>query len=828
MALDVDEDLIEEISSRLDLREPNREALESLLFELSQHYSLDKKAAPFEAVIDAATGVGKTYIIAAAIEYLAARGVRNFAVVAPGRTILGKTVANFTPGHPKNLLDSMRALPLLVTAENFSSPAIRAAMDDDVQTKLYVFTVQSLTAPTTKQGRKTHEFQEGLGAGFYSHLARLDDLVVFADEHHCYFGEVFSAAIKDLHPHAIVGLTATPDPKTPDDQIIYRYPLAAAIAEKWVKTPVIVGRRDDRADAMTKLSDGLALLSYKDEALEAYCVETGSPRVNPVMLLIAKDTAEADEFREVLASHEFESGRWADTILLVHSKLKGEEKERALADLAAVEEPDSKVRIIVSVGMLKEGWDVKNVYVIASMRPSVSDVLTEQTLGRGLRLPFGKHTGIELLDTVEVVAHERYADLLKKANILNEQFVDKRTRALLRQNAQGEVVVVSETENVATPVIGTDADPTAQGDTDIAQEASMSGAAAVESVEDRKKTAATETSDLTMVQWFAPREGTPVVEVPILRMTKVEARFSLADIVDLEPFRKLGTQIAANPDTELQRVKVSAKVVTGRDGLRRTELVTSTAVDRLEASARLLPLEELVSELTDAVLSVPVVPQRADQAKQVGPIIAAFLDGLGPKAEELLSAFGDRAAARLVALVTTEHRKALVAPHFENVVEITKLDRVRASKRAVHEDRTGAFSRSLAYSGWKRSLYPADWFDSSPERAVANIVDDSEDVACWVRLQTGELPILWRSDGREYNADLIVADKDGTRWVVEVKSDKDMDSADVQGKRTAALKWANYVNSSDAVDPTWRYLLVGETDITQAKHSWSALKKLGS
>lgn len=101
MALDIDEGLIEEVSSRLDLREPNREALESLVFELAQHYSVDAKPAPFEAVIDAATGVGKTYIIAAAMEYLAGRGMRNFAVIAPGRTILTKTIANFTAGAPQ-------------------------------------------------------------------------------------------------------------------------------------------------------------------------------------------------------------------------------------------------------------------------------------------------------------------------------------------------------------------------------------------------------------------------------------------------------------------------------------------------------------------------------------------------------------------------------------------------------------------------------------------------------------------------------------------------------------------------------------------------------
>jgi hypothetical protein len=50
--------------------------------------------------------------------------------------------------------------------------------------------------------------------------------------------------------------------------------------------------------------------------------------------------------------------------------------------LHAVEDPDSPVRVIVSVAMLKESWDVKSVYVICSLRASVSEILTEQTLGR--------------------------------------------------------------------------------------------------------------------------------------------------------------------------------------------------------------------------------------------------------------------------------------------------------------------------------------------------------------------------------------------------------------------------------------------------------------
>src|SRR5205085_4103124 len=119
--------------------------------------------------------------------------------------------------------------------------------------------------------------------------------------------------------------------------------------------------------------------------------------------------------------------RYTDKVLTVHSNAPDE----ALAALDRLEEPTNPYRILVSVGMLKEGWDVKNVYVIASLRASVSDILTEQTLGRGMRLPFGKYTGIEILDTLEVVAHERYEDLLKKAGVLNQAFIDYRTWAAL-------------------------------------------------------------------------------------------------------------------------------------------------------------------------------------------------------------------------------------------------------------------------------------------------------------------------------------------------------------------------------------------------------------
>src|SRR4051812_9152962 len=99
MTLNIDSDRIEEVAARLDLRPPNRDALESIVFEQSQWFDNENRPASFECVVDSATGVGKTFILAAVVEYFAAaRATRNFAVICPNRTILNKTVANFTPG----------------------------------------------------------------------------------------------------------------------------------------------------------------------------------------------------------------------------------------------------------------------------------------------------------------------------------------------------------------------------------------------------------------------------------------------------------------------------------------------------------------------------------------------------------------------------------------------------------------------------------------------------------------------------------------------------------------------------------------------------------
>jgi type III restriction enzyme len=814
--LELSEDAIAEIAARLDLREPNADAVRTLAAEVSQHYDVDERQPPFEAVIDSATGVGKTYILAGAMELFAiADEVRDFVIVTPGRTILEKTRDNFTLGHAKSLLEPMSFRPVVITADNFNTPVMRAAMDDPTQIKVYLFTVQSLIKPESKVGRKTHKFQEGLGKEFYTHLQATERLVVFADEHHTYYGPAFSKAVRDLEPWVLVGLTATPDKKTPKDQIIFRYPLAAAIADKLVKTPVIVGRKDDRKDPQTKLTDGVSLLDAKRDAIAAYAARTGIAPVSPVMLVVAKDIADADEYGSILRSDEFFGGRFAEAVLVVHSKAPDE----ALEALAEVEDPGSPVRIIISVGMLKEGWDVKNVYVIASMRSSVSEILTEQTLGRGMRLPFGTYTGIEILDTLEVVAHERYEELLKKAGVLNEAFVDYRTRAALRFNAQGQQVVVTET------VMATSEPIMAVGSGDPPLVADGESSPVVTTIDQR--TAQVDESVLKLKQPIARRPDAPTIVIPVLLMSAVRSPFTLADITDSDRFRKLGRSLAANPDAELSRTLVSARVIVGPDGIKRTELVTSGAADRVQSNPTLFDGGDLRAQLVDLVLGSPAVPARMDQRAAVAPLMEAFFEGLGDQAVPLLSANLGRAGARLVRLVAEEQRAYMAAPTYDRVVELKVFAPTRATDRSVSGDRHGEFSRSAAYDGWKRALFPIEWFDSRTERTVANMVDDDPSVTCWVRLHVGELPILWNSAGQEYNPDLIVIDADSTHWVVETKMDKEMESTDVKGKREAARRWANYVTADEKVEAPWRYLLASEADVETAKGSWAALKALG-
>jgi type III restriction enzyme len=111
----------------------------------------------------------------------------------------------------------------------------------------------------------------------------------------------------------------------------------------------------------------------------------------------------------------FFEGRYRGKIITVHSNLRGEERDETVAQLITVEDPGNPTEIVVHVNMLKEGWDVTNLYTIVPLRAANSQTLVEQSIGRGLRLPYGKRTGVEAVDRLTIVAHDRFQEIVDYA-----------------------------------------------------------------------------------------------------------------------------------------------------------------------------------------------------------------------------------------------------------------------------------------------------------------------------------------------------------------------------------------------------------------------------
>jgi len=806
----LDESALAVVSDGLDLREPNEDAVRAIVDKLGDHED-SQPGDTLEVVIDSAVGVGKTYVMAATIDYYAiAEGTRNFVIVTPGRVVNDKTIANFTTGNGKSLVSGMDSELVVVTAGNFDTARKRAEFDDPNKVKLFVFTVQSLLTPRTgsKTRRKTHSFQEGLGRGLYDHLQQQGDLIVLADEHHTYYGGAFSEAIRNLEPRLLVGLTGTPH-KDSHPFIIYRYPLAAAIAERYVKTPVLVGRKDDRDDPVTQLNDGTILLAEKQNTLDAYCARNSHPKINAVMLVLCQTINEARETADLIESDAVADGRYKGHVLEIHSEKNAEQQQKDLEALNAVEDPQSPVRVIVAVDKLKEGWDVKNVYVIASMRASVSKILTEQTLGRGLRLPFGVYTGNEFLDTLEVLAHERYEALLKKRNVLNEQFVSYRTAPVVSIDRHGDKKIRQKTTEFSAEV-ETISSPAGTA---------ITGKPSVGTIEERTKAG----QNAALIIQLAPSDPFPV---PVVQVQRTRELWSLAKITDTDPYKKLGEAIAQDPDTQLRRTLLTAEVEQTDEGLQAAISMTEAA-DDISGSHPTLPLDQARRKVRDIVLRSDIVPARPKEKKHLDRLLDAFVEPMVDKAPEILSAYPSRSANRLIGLIRKSYGQHRSKPVFDSTVVLTQPFGMRTGKDGATKKRRNEFKRGQAYEGFKKSMYMHDWFDSEPERAVANLLDGDKMVKRWVRLQRGDLPITWTGTGSNYHPDFIAVDNQGGYWIIEVKADKDLESDEVVGKENAAREAVNHFNVDDAVDATWHYLLVGEADVKDAKESWTALKGLG-
>ena len=188
---------------------------------------------------------------------------------------------------------------------DLQSGRIGEALRDPDIVKLFVFNVQQLIEPSSEVSRRMRTPDELIGTALYSHLQAAGDLVVIADEHHIYRTQArrFSAAVRDLQPRALIGLTATPDPAD-EEKVIFRYTLGEAIADELVKIPVIVYRKDGHNDIRTQLADACHLLRIKAAAYASWAPDNRQEPVSPVLFVVSHTVQDAEDTAALLAAED--------------------------------------------------------------------------------------------------------------------------------------------------------------------------------------------------------------------------------------------------------------------------------------------------------------------------------------------------------------------------------------------------------------------------------------------------------------------------------------------------------------------------------------------
>ena len=843
--LEFDSSLIDAISADFDLRAPNKEALRTLIYTLNGDYDPE-----VTQVMNLATGVGKTYLMAALIEYLRRQGIHNVVIVTPGKVVQAKTVQNFTQGSPRYIAGSA-VPPEIVTPQDYSAWIARSngsaqlSYGRDVPMLAFIFNIQQLIAPSSNDGdtrggtqqaqrRRPRKFDENAGI-LFDYLKELDDLVVIADESHLYSvsATAFHGAIEELDPAACIGLTAS---VLPDDHVIYRYPLYQAIKDQYVKAPVLAFRKggygDDEASEEQQLSDAVQLREIKQRAYDAYAESVGTHHLNAVLFVVCADTDHADQVTALLRSPRFFGKELS--VLQVDNNHDDAMTQQLLDDL---DRPDSPVLAVVSVNKLKEGWDVKNIAVVVTLRAMASEVLTQQTMGRGLRLPFGRYTGVLQIDQLDIISHQSFRELLDAENVLQQFGLED--AAENQDDVNNQIKASVERASAETSEDNEDDSALKAFSPDLFFGNSSSidfSSGQVESFPDASTGGSPLFDDRglsSLIKDEEERQKT-LVSVRVKRNPKFEDvayRFPRTTIcledktVDLSDIDEADIKKAAERVTSTGEILVRKELIAVL-GKRLSAIDTESA----EVDSIALDDDEVALGLLRTVMNDQLVPVNETNKNMArGYVVKKFMR-YAPIEHWTVKAFAsaDQEIRSLVKTFVDEVRR--------NRIERTKIDPIVLPSVAelrvplgdvVHsqiEDRR-QFKRGRFYGGWFKSLYEAESFDSyTGEYLLAKLLNTSPNIVWWQRLHTAFGAYIYYSAKDKYYPDFIAKDDDGVLWIIEGKEQRGKADQTVQKKRLAAERVVHrLVGEHDFADQSWGYLIAYEDDI-KTSDSWNDLK----
>ena len=431
---------LDAISTHCDYKRDDKATVEAAASKYSENNRKVRTKFDFPSFCYAmATGIGKTRLMGACIYYLyKTKGYKHLFILAPGNTISDKLRKESNPAHPKYIFKGLEAemgRPRVWDGETYDQYPVRYEqgslfVDQMSEIQIFIFNIGKIFNSKTDTQFNFHKFKETLGASFADVLARFDDLVICMDEAHHYYAPASMKAINYLRP--ILGLEFTATPKSPSN-VIYSYDVARGAAEGYLKIPVVMGRSNIAGYSQgdieeMKIRDGLALHEHRKTVLREYCANNELDYVKPIVLIACKDTDHAKKIRALIDNDDFMNGKYKGRVIEIHSKQTGEESEENVRLLLSIESAANPIEIVLHVYKLKEGWDVNNLFTIIPLNAAKSDILAMQTIGRGLRLPFGEQTGNEDLDALDIVAHDHYRELvdeIRNSDIFRYRDLDK-------------------------------------------------------------------------------------------------------------------------------------------------------------------------------------------------------------------------------------------------------------------------------------------------------------------------------------------------------------------------------------------------------------------
>jgi type III restriction enzyme len=865
------------ISNTMSLREPLKQSLELLDSLIAKAdlignsktekkiESIKKDCPLFEefertfpsVCFSIATGIGKTRLMGAFVTYLVKeKGIKNFFILSPNITIYDKLKDDLgNKGAEKYVFKGLTDISnnaVIITGEDYETKGIKAS-DDSIQINMFnIGKINADIKTTTKDGRtlppRIKRFRETIGDSYYNYLKNLKDLVIIMDESHRYRGERGMETLNELNPLLGIELTATPIDANTNQRfknVVFEYGLADALKDgKYIKNPAVVtradtdfkGMKDDEIEKL-KLKDAIQMHRDTKIAIENYVADNNLNPVKPTILVSCKDTTHAKSIFDYVTSDEFYDGEFKEKTLQIDSTSKTDEQ---VEQLLTLEKPNNSIEIVIHVDMLKEGWDVSNLYTIVPLRAANALTLIEQTIGRGLRLPFGgKRTGVEKVDMLSIMMHDKFQEVVDaakdKSSILYSigkiqlNKSDLNSKKVTVESKTKDVVELEEEEKKINQI----------KDKDIRAKAERKHKAKVVI-----NTVIRNKISLKVIQ--TPNElTTPKVQEKVIDEIKESIKTTYPEMPEKEQ-KEIAKDIETTYQTAVQEIiknnilipniKVSISENKGiiKDFDLNTksfsenilqqefELIRETIYDhkqdKIKIQAQTLDLPEFsILELLKKKSEIDYDNNSDVLYKLCGQAVNAIKDSL--KKPETL---GD---------TILMYRELIANKIYEQVKENITIEIVAKSKPEAEpyslilpwnyskekddeilnfrETVSAKLLSSKVFNGFSKSCHDKYKFDSIPEKRFAEIIENSDDVIKWLRPASKQFNIWYNNNSDRYVPDFVAETAD-IIYLIEIKAENELDDKIVKMKEEAATNYCKNATEINKArnEKAWKYALI--------------------